>query len=105
MRSLDHIACRVYVSSVGAAQAPGFSQTVPRPSPARGPRARADRSTIMNAEPFFMSKPTARLGRIAILWRGDQEARRSATPDTSRFKAVFAALAHGGVHVEPVVHG
>ena len=51
-----------------------------------------------------MSKPTARLGRIAILWRGDEAARRSATPETSRFKAVFAALADVGVDAEPVVY-
>ncbi len=48
--------------------------------------------------------PTARLGRIAILWRGDEAARRSATPETSRFKAVFAALARIGVDAEPVVY-
>jgi hypothetical protein len=58
----------------------------------------------MNAEPFFMSQSTARLGRIAILWRGDESARRSATPDTSRFKAVFTALADAGVDAEPVVY-
>jgi hypothetical protein len=59
----------------------------------------------MNTEPFFiMSKPTARLGRIAILWRGDETARSSATPETSRFKAVFAALADLGVDAEPVVY-
>ena len=40
-----------------------------------------------------MSESTSRLGRIAILWRGDEAARRSATADTGRFKAVFAALA------------
>ena len=51
-----------------------------------------------------MSEPTARLGRIAILWRGDEAARRSATPETSRFKAVFAALADVGVDAEPVVY-
>jgi hypothetical protein len=62
------------------------------------------RSTTMNAEPFSMLKPTARLGRIAILWRGDEMARRSATPETSRFKAVFAALADVGVDAEPVVY-
>jgi hypothetical protein len=56
----------------------------------------------MNVEPFSLS--TVRLGRIAILWRGDEAARRSATPDTSRFKAVFAALADVGVDVEPVVY-
>jgi hypothetical protein len=58
----------------------------------------------MNTEPFFMSEPTSRLGRIAILWRGDEAARRSATPETCRFKAVFAALADVGVDAEPVVY-
>jgi hypothetical protein len=58
----------------------------------------------MNAEPFPISESTARLGRIAILWRGDQAARRSATADSSRFKAVFAALADVGVDAEPVVY-
>ena len=58
----------------------------------------------MNAEPFSMSEPTSRLGRVAILWRGDEAARRSATPETSRFKAVFAALADVGVDAEPVVY-
>src|SRR6516225_1697191 len=51
-----------------------------------------------------MFHPTARLGRIAILWRGDKAARRSASPATSRFKAVFAALADVGVDAEPVVY-
>jgi hypothetical protein len=51
-----------------------------------------------------MLEPTARLGRIAILWRGDEAARRSALPETSRFKAVFAALADVGVDAEPVVY-
>ena len=59
----------------------------------------------MNAEPFSMSEPRARLGRIAILWRGDEAARRRATPETSRFKAVFAALADVGVDAKPVVYG
>src|SRR6185312_10681161 len=46
----------------------------------------------------------ARLGRIGILWRGDEGARRSAKPETSRFKAVFAALGDAGVDAVPVVH-
>ena len=58
----------------------------------------------MNAEPFSMSGSTARLGRIAVLWRGDEAARSSATRETSRFKAVFAALADVGVDAEPVVY-
>jgi hypothetical protein len=51
-----------------------------------------------------MSESAARLGRIAILWRGDETARRGVTPDSSRFKAVFAALAQLGIHAEPVVY-
>lgn len=51
-----------------------------------------------------MSDPTNRLGRIAILWRGDEAARRTAAPEASRFKAVFAALAEAGVDAEPVVY-
>jgi hypothetical protein len=51
-----------------------------------------------------MSKPAADLGRVAILWRGNEAARRSASPETSRFKAVFAALANAGVDAEPVVY-
>jgi hypothetical protein len=47
---------------------------------------------------------TTRLGRVGILWRGDEAARRSATPETSRFKAVFAALADVGVDAAPVVY-
>ena len=51
-----------------------------------------------------MFEPTARLGHIAILSRGDEEARRNATPETSRFKAVFAALREIGVDAEPVIY-
>jgi len=51
-----------------------------------------------------MSEPTARLGRIAILSRGDEAARRNVTPETSRFKAIFAALREVGVDAELVVY-
>jgi hypothetical protein len=61
-------------------------------------------ATNMNAGPISMSGSTARLGRIAMLWRGDETARRSAALETSRFKAVFAALADVGVDAEPVVY-
>src|SRR6201982_2652813 len=54
--------------------------------------------------PFSMSKPSAHLGRIAVLWRGDEAARRSASPETGPVKGVFAALADTGVDAEPVVY-
>jgi hypothetical protein len=58
----------------------------------------------MNAEPFFMSAATARLGRVAILWRGNEAPHHNAKPENSRFKALFAALADAGVDAEAVVY-
>ena len=51
-----------------------------------------------------MSEHAVRLGRIAILSRGDIVARRIATQENSRFKAIFAALADVGVDAEPMVY-
>jgi hypothetical protein len=51
-----------------------------------------------------MSDPKAHLGRIAILWRGNEAERRGATSETSRFKAVFTALADLGIDAKPVVY-
>ena len=42
--------------------------------------------------------------RIAILWRGDREARRAATPQNNRFHRVFEELAALGIHAEPAVY-
>jgi hypothetical protein len=58
----------------------------------------------MSAESYATAELTTRLGRVAILWRGDEAARRGATLQTSRFKAVSAALADAGVDAEPVVY-
>jgi hypothetical protein len=48
-----------------------------------------------------MSEP---IRRVAILWRGGEAERRSASPETSRFKAVFAALDDVGVRARPVIY-
>ena len=42
--------------------------------------------------------------KIAILWRGDAEARRLATPQNNRFYRVFEELAALGIDVEPAVY-
>ena len=42
--------------------------------------------------------------RVAILFPGDAEARKTSTPETSRFLPVFQALARRGLHVEPAVY-
>jgi hypothetical protein len=44
------------------------------------------------------------IGRVALLWRGDREARDSATPQTSRFSRVFEALARRNIRAEPAVY-
>jgi hypothetical protein len=41
---------------------------------------------------FSHVEPTARLGRIAILWRGDEAARRSVSPETSRHPDVILKM-------------
>ena len=51
-----------------------------------------------------MMVSTTRLGRIAILWRGDEAARRNVSPETSRFSDVFAALSDLKIDAEPVVY-
>jgi hypothetical protein len=43
-------------------------------------------------------------GNVALLWRGDRQARSEATPNNNRFSGVFAALAALGVHAEPAVY-
>src|SRR6516164_9808908 len=42
--------------------------------------------------------------KIAILWRGDAEARRAATPQNNRFYRIFEELAALGVYAEPAVY-
>ncbi|MDB5436384.1 MAG: hypothetical protein JWR47_2641 [Phenylobacterium sp.] len=41
--------------------------------------------------------------RVAIVWRGDRQARNEARAETSRLKAVFEALARQGIAAEPAV--
>src|SRR6476660_1326569 len=41
---------------------------------------------------------------IAVLWRGDRESRRAATPQNNRFHRVFEELASIGIHAEPAVY-
>jgi hypothetical protein len=42
--------------------------------------------------------------KIAIVWRGDREARRNAIPANSRFHRIFEELAAVGIHAEPAVY-
>ncbi|MBV8935599.1 MAG: Cj0069 family protein [Alphaproteobacteria bacterium] len=41
---------------------------------------------------------------IAILWRGDAEARRTATPHNNRFYRIFEELADLGIKAEPAIY-
>ena len=42
--------------------------------------------------------------KLALLWRGDREARRNATPHNNRFNRVFEELAALGFDAEPAVY-
>ena len=42
--------------------------------------------------------------KIAVLWRGDSEGRRTATPQNNRFCRIFDELAAVGIHAEPAVY-
>ncbi|HJU19200.1 MAG TPA: Cj0069 family protein [Stellaceae bacterium] len=49
-------------------------------------------------------KPDSKLYKVAILWRGDAEARRTVTPEDNRFYRVFEELAALGIQAEPAVY-
>jgi hypothetical protein len=51
-----------------------------------------------------MSDAVAERPAVALLWRGDLEARRNATSDNNRWHLVFAALKEAGIHAEPAVY-
>jgi hypothetical protein len=42
--------------------------------------------------------------KLALLWRGDRDARNAATPENNRFSLLFKQLAALGVHAEPAVY-
>jgi hypothetical protein len=42
--------------------------------------------------------------KLALLWRGDRQSRRDATPHNNRLSRVFEALAAIGIHAEPAVY-
>jgi len=44
------------------------------------------------------------IANIAIVWRGDREARRNATPQNNRFYRIFEELTAAGLHAEPAVY-
>jgi hypothetical protein len=41
--------------------------------------------------------------KVALLWRGDREARRAATPENNRYHRIFEELAALGIEAEPAV--
>jgi hypothetical protein len=43
-------------------------------------------------------------GRVALLWRGDRQARSEATPRNNRYSCIFEELAAVGIHAEPAVY-
>src|SRR5712671_4840499 len=56
--------------------------------------------TSEDARALSAGKPA----RLALLWRGDRQARRDATPQNNRLSHVFEALAALGIRAEPAVY-
>ena len=48
--------------------------------------------------------PRKKTSKVAILWRGDAEARQAATPQNNRFHRIFQELAAVGIDAEPAVY-
>jgi len=48
--------------------------------------------------------PQEKSSKVAILWRGDREARQAATPANNRFHRIFEELAAVGINAEPAVY-
>src|SRR5580692_2170165 len=48
--------------------------------------------------------PRTMIGKIAILWRGDHDARRTATPANNRYHRIFEELQALGLTAEPAVY-
>jgi len=48
--------------------------------------------------------PNAAAFKVAVVWRGDAEARRSADPATARLAPIFTALSAAGFAAEPCVY-
>jgi len=42
--------------------------------------------------------------KVAILWRGDREAKRTATAQNNRFHRIFEELEKAGIQAEPAVY-
>ena len=51
-----------------------------------------------------MSMTAIKPGKIALLWRGDRQARRVATPQNNRYNRIFEELAALGIEAEPAVY-
>jgi hypothetical protein len=49
-------------------------------------------------------KPNSERYKVAILWRGDAETRRAATPQNNRFYRIFQELDALGIYAEPAVY-
>jgi hypothetical protein len=47
---------------------------------------------------------TTQMAKVAVVWRGDREARNAATTHNNRFHRVFEELSAVGIHAEPAVY-
>ena len=71
----------------------------------KDPKGEGARTFLLVHETEAPGVSTGRIAaRIAILYPGDRQARRNATPENNRFANLFRAFAAAGIHVEPAVY-
>src|SRR6185312_15078189 len=77
-------------------------KTARRPRPAPGPRPQRGRECAHGWSPSGMTATDR--PRVALLWRGDPDARLLAPAPTGRLAPIFEALAREGVAATPAVY-
>ena len=67
-------------------------------------RSSATLTAASGREAKSRHNPDPKPYKIAILWRGNAEARQATTPQNNRFYRIFEELAAVGIHAEPAVY-
>lgn len=67
-------------------------------------KTRSYRSGYVPGGSTLMTQTSPSKLKVALVWRGDHEARRDARPESSRFHSIFDALAQRGFLPEPAVY-
>lgn len=83
--------------------APGYCWAAPAQRPASQALAKLLRRRPLS-QPGDVRTMITDVPRVAVVWRGDRETRRTATPQNNRFHRVFEELSAAGIGATPAVY-